>query len=722
MAAGRKTANVHGCKPNHRRIEQIGPVGSLTAGLLGQAGVIFRVPPSPAFRYTSRAIWKGDRVHFGNSQLLWLTAFIVPLLGLFFWWAWRRRARLLTQFIHSKLIDQLTLGLSHGRRLAKLGLLLFITTLLMLALARPKYDSEWQVTEMRSLDILVGVDTSRSMLATDQSPNRIERAKLAVLDLMRLAKRDRLGLIAFSGTAFLQCPLTIDRNAFVQSVNSLNTDIIPQGGTALGEAINEAIRTFKKEEDNHKVLVLMTDGEDHEEGITGAIQKAKDIGMKVFTIGLGSPAGELIQVRNPQTGKLDFLKDNAGNVVKSRLNESLLRQLSTDTGAFYLPMQGADTIERLYASGLANLTPSRVENQMTKRFIEQFQWPLGLAILLLFVEMLLPEVHRPARKRTSPATATALLLLCLSMTTASASPAEARRQMDSGDFASALDTYEKLLSEADEDSPIRARLHYNAGTAAYQAGDFAKAEENFREALNIPEAPLPLQQRAFYNLGNSLFRLGEETQNPDEKIKQWTGALKQFEGANNMSRQLEGAIEDEDALFNSDIVKKRLEQLNQQQQQQQNQDGEQNEDEEQKDDQQQQQQNQQNSDEQQKNEQQQNQEQSEDQKEQQQQQNQNSDDEEQKEQEQNQQQSGDDDEQQKEQQQQSGSQGEEEKEQPQQGQSQEQSDSGQAQQEGKMTQEQVRQLLDSLKQQERSLIYRPIQKGKTKRPGTFRDW
>ena len=241
-------------------------------------------------------------MHFENSQLLWLTALIVPLLGLFFWWAWRRRARLLTQFIHAKLADQLTLGLSHGRRLAKLGLLLVITTLLMLALARPKLDYEWQETEMRSLDILVGMDTSRSMLATDQSPNRIERAKLAVLDLMRLAKRDRLGLIAFSGTAFLQCPLTIDRNAFVQSVNSLSTDIIPQGGTALGEAINEAIRTFEKEEDNHKVLVLMTDGEDHEEGIAGAIQKAKDIGMKVFTIGLGSPEGELIQVRNPQTG------------------------------------------------------------------------------------------------------------------------------------------------------------------------------------------------------------------------------------------------------------------------------------------------------------------------------------------------------------------------------------------------------------------------------------
>ena len=118
-------------------------------------------------------------MHFENSQLLWLTALIAPLLGLFFWWAWRRRARLLTQFIHAKLADQLTLGLSHGRRLAKLGMLLVITTLLMLTLARPKLDYEWQETEMRSLDILVGVDTSRSMLATDQSPNRIERAKLA---------------------------------------------------------------------------------------------------------------------------------------------------------------------------------------------------------------------------------------------------------------------------------------------------------------------------------------------------------------------------------------------------------------------------------------------------------------------------------------------------------------------------------------------------------------
>ena len=361
----------------------------------------FRVAEARLREYGSRAFLERKVVHFEHSQILWLTALVVPLLGLFLGWAWRRRRERVTRFIHANLVEQLTLGLSAARRKAKLALLLGVVLLLFIALARPKVGYALQKTETRSLDILVAVDTSRSMLATDQSPNRLERAKLAVLDLMRLAKRDRLGLIAFSGTAFLQCPLTIDRNAFIQNVNSLTTDIIPQGGTAIGEAVTEALRTFEKEEDNHKVLVLMTDGEDHEAGVTDAAQKANKIGMKIFTIGLGSTEGELIQLPDPQTGRLEFLKDASGNVIKSRLNETLLRTLSTDTGAFYLPLQGADTMERLYEAGLAGLTPNRIENQMTKRYIERYQWPLGLAILLLLSEMLLRE-GRENRQQTAP--------------------------------------------------------------------------------------------------------------------------------------------------------------------------------------------------------------------------------------------------------------------------------------------------------------------------------
>lgn len=668
----------------------------------------FRVAEAGLREYGSRAFLERHFVHFEYTQILWLTALVVPMLGLFFGWAWRRRSERVAQFIHANLVEQLTLGLSVIRRKAKLILLLVVVLLLFLALARPKGGYELQKTETRSLDILVAVDTSRSMLATDQSPNRLERAKLAVLDLMRLAKRDRLGLIAFSGTAFLQCPLTIDRNAFIQNVNSLSTDIIPQGGTAISEAITEALRTFKKEEDNHKVLVLMTDGEDHEAGVTEAAEKANNIGMKIFTIGLGSPEGELIQLPNPQTGRLEFLKDESGNVVKSRLNETLLRKLSTDTGAFYLPLQGADTMERLYEAGLAGLTPNRVENQMTKRYIERYQWLLGLAIFLLLGEMLLGEGRRPSPK-SSPA-ALAVLGLLLAAPAALATPADARRAMEQDDFGRALRLYEKLLVESPED----ARLHYNAGAAAYGAGDFEKARNHFNSTLASPEAPLPLQQRAFYNLGNAMFRLGETTENPDDKAKQWIGALKKYEGAFDLSKQLEKTPDDEDAQFNTDIVKKRLEQLKQQQQQKQQQgDDKQDKENEDKNEQQKDQQ-QQKSDDQKK------QEQDQQQKDQQQKQDQQKSDEEKKEQQQQQQSGQNQEEKKEEQQKQDGSGGEDKKEQSQPKPGEEQSDAGQAQPDGKMTPEQVRQLLDTLKQQER--IYRPAQKGKAHNRGITKNW
>ena len=668
----------------------------------------FRVAEAGLREYGSRAFLERHFVHFEYTQILWLTALVVPMLGLFFGWAWRRRSERVAQFIHANLVEQLTLGLSVIRRKAKLILLLVVVLLLFLALARPKGGYELQKTETRSLDILVAVDTSRSMLATDQSPNRLERAKLAVLDLMRLAKRDRLGLIAFSGTAFLQCPLTIDRNAFIQNVNSLSTDIIPQGGTAISEAITEALRTFKKEEDNHKVLVLMTDGEDHEAGVTEAAEKANNIGMKIFTIGLGSPEGELIQLPNPQTGRLEFLKDESGNVVKSRLNETLLRKLSTDTGAFYLPLQGADTMERLYEAGLAGLTPNRVENQMTKRYIERYQWLLGLAVFLLLGEMLLGEGRRPSPK-SSPA-ALAVLGLLLAAPAALATPADARRAMEQDDFGRALRLYEKLLVESPED----ARLHYNAGAAAYGAGDFEKARNHFNSTLASPEAPLPLQQRAFYNLGNAMFRLGETTENPDDKAKRWIDALKKYEGAFELSQQLEKTPDDEDAQFNTDIVKKRLEQLKQQQQQKQQQgDDKQDKENEDKNEQQKDQQ-QQKSDDQKK------QEQDQQQKDQQQKQDQQKSDEEKKEQQQQQQSGQNQEEKKEEQQKQDGSGGEDKKEQSQPKPGEEQSDAGQAQPDGKMTPEQVRQLLDTLKQQER--IYRPAQKGKAHNRGITKNW
>jgi Ca-activated chloride channel family protein len=280
--------------------------------------------------------------------------------------------------------------------------------------------------------------------------------------------------------------------------------------------------------------------------------------------------------------------------------------------------------------------------------------------------------------------------------------------MEQDEFGRALHLYEKLL----KDSPEDARLHYNAGAAAYGAGDFEKARNYFNSTLASPDAPLPLQQRAFYNLGNAMFRLGETTENPDDKAKQWIGALKKYEGASDLSKQLEKTPDDEDARFNTDVVKKRLEQLKQQQQQQQQGDDKQDKENQDKNEQQKDQQ-QQKSDDQKK------QEQEQQQKDQQQKQDQQKGDEEKKEQQQ--QQSGQKEEEKKEEQQkQDGSGGEDKKEQSQPKPGEEQSDAGQAQPDGKMTPEQVRQLLNTLKQQER--IYRPAQKGKARNRGITKNW
>src|SRR5438128_7126825 len=238
-------------------------------------------------------------MRFGNPQVLWLLLVTVPLLAWFLWWAWRKRQTLIAQFVQSRLLAQLTVGVSPLRQKIRLALVVFAVACALLALARPQWGFDWEEAKQRGLDIVVAIDTSRSMLAEDVRPNRLARAKLAALDLMKLAKSDRLALVPFAGAAFLQCPLTLDDQAFLQSVDALEVGIIPVGGTALTEAIETAQTAFKEGE-NFKILVLFTDGEDHDSGALAAAEKAAKAGLKVFTIGLGTANGELLRATDEQ--------------------------------------------------------------------------------------------------------------------------------------------------------------------------------------------------------------------------------------------------------------------------------------------------------------------------------------------------------------------------------------------------------------------------------------
>src|SRR5882724_9285508 len=269
-------------------------------------------------------------MRFAHPHMLWLLAVTVSLLAWFLGWAWRRKQSLVAQFVQSRLLAQLTIGVSPARQKLRLVLIVFAVACAILALARPQWGVESETAKQRGLDIVVAIDTSRSMLAEDVQPNRLARAKLAALDLIKEAKNDRLALIPFAGAAFLQCPLTLDEQAFRQSVEALDVGIIPQGGTALTEAIETALAAYKEEGDNYKILVLFTDGEDHDSGAVEAAEKAAKAGLRVFTVGVGTPAGELLRATD-ESGATGYIKDDQGNVVKSRLNETLLQNIASAT-------------------------------------------------------------------------------------------------------------------------------------------------------------------------------------------------------------------------------------------------------------------------------------------------------------------------------------------------------------------------------------------------------
>jgi Ca-activated chloride channel family protein len=491
-------------------------------------------------------------MRFENPNLFWLLL-ILPAMILLFWLANRQKQKLLAQFISARLLPMLTTGISPARQKLRFVFLILAVAFLIIALARLQYGFDLEEVQQNGLDIVVAIDTSKSMLTTDIAPDRLERAKLAALELMQRAGTDRMGLVAFAGDAFLECPLTIDNTAFQQSVQALNVNSIPQGGTAIAGAINSALTAFK-EKGHYKALVLLTDGEDNDSE-TGALEVAQNAakdGLKIFTIGIGTAVGDLIRVTDAN-GNSDYVRDEQGNVVKSHLNENLLQQIAGATGGFYLPLRGADTMDTLYERGLEPLPKSEGGEKFIQRYHEQFQWPLGAAILLLLAEMFLPERSlQTATKSRGKATAIAALAAILFLpVVANASPTSALQDYNSGNFTNAMVEYERLVEIQTNDL----RLVFNAGAAAYRATNYDAALQNFQLVTLSPD--LKLQQQAYYNLGNTQYRAGElkfepNTESLDTMEESWKAALQSYWRASQLDTN------DVDAAFNLAFVKNQI--------------------------------------------------------------------------------------------------------------------------------------------------------------------
>lgn len=321
------------------------------------------------------------------AYLFWLVLF---LAGFLFWVNSRRRKSLET-FADKNLLGALLASFDIRKRRIKEALIITSFIFLIFALMRPQWGFKWQQVKRKGLDILVAIDVSKSMLAEDIKPNRLERAKLALADFVKHLKGDRVGLIAFSGSAFAQCPLTIDYNGFLLSAEALNTDIIPKGGTSISSAIEQAVKSYEGGFKKYKALIIITDGEDHEGDPVKAAELAQKEGIKIFCIGIGTNEGELIPVTGESGGKV-FLKDRSGAVVKSRLDETSLQKIALSTGGSYVRASAKEFgLDLIYNEKLSKMEKRDLESRMAKQYEERFQIPLAIGFLLLAAEFFLSD-------------------------------------------------------------------------------------------------------------------------------------------------------------------------------------------------------------------------------------------------------------------------------------------------------------------------------------------
>ncbi|MGD9763676.1 MAG: VWA domain-containing protein [Candidatus Binatia bacterium] len=502
-------------------------------------------------------------MHWRDPHFFWLIPAVLAL-GALLVVLLRRRAAALAAFAEAALVARLTPDLDGRRPWWRAALRVAALVLIALALAGPKWGFHWQQMKREGIDLIVALDTSRSMLATDVKPNRLERAKLAVLDLLPLLQGDRVGLVAFAGTAFLECPLTLDYAAFGRSLHSLAVGIIPRGGTALARAIDASLEGFEARQGRYEALILITDGEDHEGDVKAAAARAAERSVKIFTVGIGTSQGELLPL-----GADGFVKDRGGRVVKSRLNDTPLKEIALATGGAYVQGLGPSLgLDEVFRDHIATMERREVASALERRYEERFQLPLAVALLALVLESLVP-LRREARtgrangwRRFLPVraqTAAALaLVLCLPLLVGWLDPPA--DHASHGNQLYADRQYEAAASQYGEgliDAPGSVELQFNLATALYKQEKYADAIQTFEKVAASGE-PTWIA-RAAYNAGNARYRLGASAEQSDAQaaLASWEAALADYK------RAMVADPDDTDAKFNHEFVERKIAELKQ---------------------------------------------------------------------------------------------------------------------------------------------------------------
>ena len=496
-------------------------------------------------------------MNFGAPEWFW-ALLAIPIAILLFARAEKRAALRLREFVSERLLPNLARTVDRRRRKLRFGLTLLGVALAISALAKPQWGYTYEDVKRKGLDLILAVDTSRSMLSNDVMPSRLQRVKLAAQDLIDELQGDRVGLIAFAGRAFLQAPLTIDYSAAVEAINDLDTNTIPEGGTNISAAIDLAVQTYGKSAIGNRALIIFTDGEELSGDAVKTAKAAADAGVRIFSVGVGTPEGSLIPLSS-EGGSTAFVKDSNGQVVKSKLDEKRLKEIAETTGGFYIHLEdGPRTMKQLFDEGLAKMQAGDIDERMSRRPIERYQWPLGAALLVFSSAFVLRERKReraPAVRRsieTPRALATAMLVLLFAVSSFAAAPGLDAYRNDN--YTEAYQQFEKTLKEH-PNTHAADRIEFDAGTAAYKLGNYNQALEWFSRSLLSQDKSL--QEKSHYNIGRTLEERADLAETNEKTLGDLRNAQSHYEEALKLDPN------DERAKANLEEVKKKIERLKQ---------------------------------------------------------------------------------------------------------------------------------------------------------------
>ena len=436
---------------------------------------------------------------FADPIYLYLLA-LIPVLALIRFLTYRNQKKRLRKFGDPRLLRELMPDVSRFRPVVKFWILQGSLALLIVMLARPQFGTKINNEQRVGIETIIAMDISNSMLAEDITPSRLDRCKMMVENLVDHFTNDKIGLIVFAGDAFVQLPITSDYVSAKMFLSSIDPSMMATQGTDIARAIDMAVHSFTQEEGIGKAIIVITDGEDHEGGALEAAKAAKDAGMRVYVLGVGSTKGSPIPI--PGTG--DYMKDNTGNTVMSALNEEMCRQVAQAGGGAYIHVENNSAAQDQLDNELDKLAKKETTSTVYSEFDEQFQAVAILALLLIILEICIFDRRNPLLKRLSlfgsKKKAATVMLLFVAMAVSAQTDRqyirEGNKQFRIGDYAKAEVSYRKAV----EKNPKNPQAAFNLGNALMAQKKDSAAIQQFEQSARIETNPVR-KSAAYHNMG-----------------------------------------------------------------------------------------------------------------------------------------------------------------------------------------------------------------------------